>query len=163
MRRTARWLVTLSVGVLMWSPGATSADDHDKLPAGPIRDRHELMEAQGEQAEDINEALTADAEGEQTGVVQREAQAIALSAARIPSLFPKGSTDPTSRALPAIWENWDKFVQLSKQLQEQATALSNAAGSGTDEPLKDKAQKMFGTCKACHDQFRRPKEQGKGH
>jgi cytochrome c556 len=53
-------------------------------------------------------------------------------------------------------------VQLSKQLQEHAMALSNAAGSGTDENLKEKAQKVFATCKSCHDQFRRPKDQEKG-
>jgi cytochrome c556 len=157
-------LVILFVCALAFSPGAVPAQqhrhDHSKLPPGPIRDRHELMEAQGEQAKDINNAFTTGAEGF-VGVIQRAAQAIALSAAQIPRLFPKGSTDPRSRALPAIWDHWDKFVQLANQLQDQATSLSNAAGSGQDEKLQDKANKMFATCKSCHEQFRRPEDKKK--
>jgi cytochrome c556 len=165
MRGTARGLAILSVCVLAFSPGVIPAQqhkhDHSKLPPGPIRDRHELMEAQGQQAENINNAFAMGSEGFDVGIIQRAAQAIALSSAQIPGLFPKGSTDPHSRALPAIWDNWDKFVQLSKQLEDQATSLSNAAGSGQDEKLQDKAKKMFATCKSCHDQFRRPEEKKK--
>jgi len=163
MRGMSTWLVVLSVCVLAFTPGVLTADEkkheHDKLPPGPIRDRHELMESQGQNAENINSAFAEGVEGVATGVIQREAQAIAGSAHRIPDLFPKGSLDPNSRALPAIWENWDKFVALAKQLEEQATSLSNAAGTGEAEELKEKTQKMMATCKSCHDQFRRPKEQ----
>lgn len=167
MRSTARRLAILSICALAFSPGVVPADehkhDHAKLPPGPIRDRHELMKAQGQQAENINDAFNLGAgEGFDLGIIQRAAQALALSAHQIPSLFPKGSTDPKSRALPAIWDNWDKFVQLANQLEQQATSLSNAAGSGDDENLKAKSQKMFATCKSCHDQFRRPeKKKGK--
>jgi cytochrome c556 len=150
-------LVALASGLAM----ADDDDDHgghDKLPAGPIRERHELMEAIGDQAEDINEAFNVGAEGFDTGIIQRTAQQMALNAHRIPSLFPKGSTDPNSRALPAIWENWDKFVALAKQFEDQANSLSSAAGDEDDENLKEKAQKMFATCKSCHDQFRKPKD-----
>ena len=164
MRSTARWLATVSVWALICSPGALRGDDHsghEDLPAGPIRDRHELMEGQAAQAEEINEAFSIGSEGFDTGIIQRAAQGIALSAHRIPELFPKGSTDPKSRALPAIWQNWDKFVALAKQLEEQANSLSAAAGAEDDENLKEKSQKMFATCKSCHDQFRAPKDDEK--
>ncbi len=165
MRSTARRLAILSICVVVFSPGVVPGDEHkhehSKLPPGPIRDRHELMEAQGDQAENINNAFNLGAEGFDVAVIQRAAQAIAMSAHQIPSLFPKGSTDPNSRALPAIWENWDKFEQLAKQLEEQATSLSNAAAAGDDENLQEKSKKLFATCKSCHDQFRRPKEETK--
>ena len=164
MRGTATWLATLSLSVLVLAPGVITADekhDHSKLPPGPIRDRHELMETQGEEAENINMALSG-AEGMDTGIIQRDAQAIAVSAARIPSLFPKGSTDPNSRALPVIWEKWDDFVNLAKELEHNAQSLSNAAGQGLAEEVQGKAKKMMGTCKSCHDQFRKPKEEEKG-
>lgn len=135
----------------------------DKLPAGPIRDRHELMESMGQQAKDINTAFNIGAEGFDTGIIQRGAQAIALSAHRIPSLFPPGSTDPNSRALPAIWEHWDTFQQLAAQLEQQAAALSTSAGTGDGEDLSAKADKLFATCKTCHDQFRAPEKDKKGH
>lgn len=164
MRSTARWLVSVSFCVWALPPGMVLAEHegHDKLPPGPIRERHELMEGQGQQAENINGAFNVGVEGFDVAMIQRSAQAIALSAHRIPSLFPKGSTDPNSRALPAIWENWDKFVALAKQLEDQANSLSNAAASGDDENLQEKSQKMFATCKSCHDQFRKPKEEKKG-
>jgi cytochrome c556 len=154
----------VSIWALAFTPGVLRGDSHeghDKLPPGPIRDRHELMEAQGQQAEAINDAFNVGSEGFDEAIIQRAAQAIAMSSHRIPELFPKGSTDPNSRALPSIWENWDKFVALSKQLEDQANSLSDAAASQDDEMLKEKSQKMFATCKSCHDQFRRPKEDKK--
>jgi cytochrome c556 len=165
MRSTARWWAFLfvGVGVLTWSVVRSEAHTHDhaKLPPGPIRDRAELMKGIGDQAQNIHDAFNMGAEGFDTGVIQRDAQVIAESAHKIPSLFPPGSTDPNSRALPAIWDNWDKFVQLAKQLEDQADSLSRAAGSGNDEKLKEKTQKMMATCKSCHDQFRRPEHEKK--
>lgn len=162
MRSTARWLAVLSIGILAATPALVgAAHEHGKLPPGPIADRHELMETQGQQAETINTAFSAGSEGFDVAVIQRAAQAISMSAHQIPDLFPKGSTDPNSRALPAIWTNWDKFVALSKQLEDQASSLSNAAATGDTENLQMKANKMFATCKECHDQFRKPKEEKK--
>jgi cytochrome c556 len=145
------------------SPAPVSAHEHDKLPPGPIRDRHELMKGMGQSAKDINDAFDVGTEGFDAGIIQRQAQAISLSAHRIPSLFPKGTTDPNSRALPAIWENWDKFQQLANQLEQQASSLSAAAGNEDDENLPEKAKAMSGTCKTCHDQFRAPEKDKKRH
>jgi len=155
MRSTARWLTILAVGLLLAVPVNLMAHDDD-LPAGPIRDRHWLMENMGNQAEDINEAFNLGSEGFDTEVIMRAAGAIAMNAHRIPSLFPKGSTDPKSRALPAIWENWDKFTALAKQLEDQAASLQRAAGAEDDEFLKEKSKTLFATCKSCHDEFRAP-------
>ncbi|MGH7785866.1 MAG: c-type cytochrome [Candidatus Binatia bacterium] len=161
MRSMAKWWMGLAVGMSVLLPGALSADDHEghaKLPPGPIADRHELMEGIGDQAQTINDGFLMGAEGFQVAVVQRAAEQIAASATRIPGLFPKGSTDPNSRALPAIWENWDKFVALSKQLEETATSLARAADSDQNEELRGKSKKMFATCKSCHDEFRKPED-----
>ncbi len=160
MRTTAKWLTILAIGATTAYPIVRTAYGHDKddLPAGPIRDRHWLMEDMGDQAENINEAFDLGSEGFDTEVIARAAGAIAMNAHRIPALYPKGSTDPKSRALPAIWDNWDKFTQLAKDLETQAQSLSQAASSEDDEDLKTKSQKLFGTCKSCHDQFRKPEK-----
>ena len=60
-----------------------------ELPAGPIRERHELMEDMGKQAKALNGALQA---GNTAGVAA-PAEAIARLAAGIVKLFPPGSTD----------------------------------------------------------------------
>lgn len=162
MRRTARWMAIVATGVLMMMPVGASADDDDDLPAGPIRDRHELMEEMGDQAEDINEAFdVGGGEGFDTEMIQRSAGVIAMQAHKIPDLFPKGSTDPKSRALPAIWDNWDQFVQMSKDLEQAAQSLSLAAASEDDENDREKADKVFAACKSCHDKFRKPEEKKK--
>ena len=168
MRSTTRWFLSVAIGAVLAAPVLVSAADdddgkheHDELPAGPIRERHELMEAIGDSAEDINTAFSMGDTGFDIAVIQREAGQIALNAHRIPSLFPKGSTDPKSRALPAIWENWDKFEALAKQLETTAQSLSDAARATDDEDLKEKSKKVFATCKSCHDQFRKPEDKKK--
>src|SRR5512143_718034 len=162
MRRTARWVAFLATGMIAMLPAGAPADDiTNKLPAGPIRDRHVLMKEIGDQAQNINDAFDIGAEGFDTSIIQRAGTVIALDAHRIPDLFPKGSTDPNSRALPKIWDKWDDFVNLAKQLEDQAQKLSAAAGAEDDEDLKMKSKKMFDTCKSCHDQFRKPKDQKK--
>jgi cytochrome c556 len=156
-------MAIVATGVLVSLPvGLRAEDDDDDLPAGPIRERHELMEEIGDQAEDINDAFdVGGGEGFDTSIIQRAGTVIAMNAHRIPDLFPKGSTDPKSRALPKIWEKWDEFVKLAKQLEDQAQKLSAAAGSEDDENLREKSKKMFGTCKSCHDQFRKPEDKKK--
>jgi cytochrome c556 len=164
MRRTARWVAILATGMIATLPAGLRADEDDitsKLPAGPIRDRHVLMKEIGDQAENINDAFNDGAEGFDTSIIQRAGTVIAMDAHRIPELFPKGSTDPNSRALPAIWTKWDDFVKLAKQLEDQAQSVSAAAGAEDDEDLKGKTKKMFATCKSCHDQFRKPKDEKK--
>lgn len=163
MRRTASGVAFLVTGMLAMASPAVRADDDmaAKLPAGPIRERYELMEEIGDAADDINEAFNVGSEGFDTSIIQRAGTTIAMDAHRIPDLFPKGSTDPNSRALPKIWDNWDEFVKLAKQLESQAQSISTAAGDEDDEDLKGKVKKMFATCKSCHDQFRKPKDQKK--
>ncbi len=156
MRSKSTWLLILAFGLLTAPAVLIADDDDDSLPAGPIKDRHWLMESMGDEAEDIKEAFNLDQEGFDTAVIQRSADILAQNAHRMTALFPKGSTDPKSRALPAIWENWDKFVQNAKDLETSAQSLSMAAASEDDENLKEKSQKVFANCKSCHDQFRKP-------
>lgn len=124
----------------------------ENLPAGPIRDRHTLMEEIGDNAKTIGGALK---KGTTDGVAAA-ADAIHTRAAKIPALFPKGSTDPKSRAKPEIWDNWSEFERLSASLEKDSGALAQTARDGGDVPAA--AHKMFDNCKSCHDQFRVPEE-----
>jgi cytochrome c556 len=144
----------LIIGCLFVAWQVSAHEHKEDLPAGPIRDRHALMEEIGDHAKKIGGALK---QGTTEGVAA-EADGISVEAKKINALFPKGSTDPKSRALPAIWENWDKFVELAKQLETTSQSLSSAAAASDDEDLKEKSQKVFATCKSCHDQFRKPEE-----
>lgn len=159
MGRTATWLVSLAMGPLMISVAALADPTqhaHDDLPPGPIRDRHRLMEGIGQRAEQINNALKAGATGSQVTTIEQAAKAMAGDAQKIPALFPPGSTDSKSRALPAIWQKWSTFEAGATNLEKNATALAASASSGDTRDLKEKARQVFSTCKSCHDQFRKP-------
>ncbi len=126
-----------------------------KLPAGPIRERHELMEGVGKNAKVIGDALKSG----NLDPVAGAAEKIQASATKATALFPPGSTHAKSRAKPEIWQNWAKFEQLMKELETNAGALAVAAKSGGDVP--GAAKKMFDTCKSCHDDFRVPEKKKK--
>jgi cytochrome c556 len=124
----------------------------DELPAGPIRDRHELMEGIGKNAKIIGDALKA---GNTTPVAGAAAK-IQADAGKIAALFPPGSTHPKSRAKAEIWQEWPKFESNTKQLQVNADALAAAAKDGGD--VRAAAHNLFDACKSCHDQFRMPEK-----
>ena len=126
------------------------------LPAGPIRDRHVLMEGIGKQAKIIGDAMKAG----NTAPVAAAADQIQTDAGKILGLFPPGSTDPKSRAKADIWTNWVDYTALVTRLQTHAGALAAAARAHGD--VKGAADAMFGACKSCHDKFREPEKQ-KGH
>lgn len=123
-----------------------------ELPAGPIRDRHDLMEQIGKQAKVVGDAVKA---GDSAPVGAAAAQ-IQADAGKILALFPPGSADPRSRAKAEIWTNWAEFSTLTQQLQTDAGALAAAAPSQGD--LKAAANTMFSACKGCHDKFREPEK-----
>lgn len=146
----------LAIASLLLLAGAfTLAKAHvasEELPAGPLRDRHELMEGIGKNAKIIGDALKS---GDLSPVGDAAAK-IQTSAAKIIPLFPKGSTDPLSRAKPEIWEHWDTFQKNAKDLEARAGLVASAAQSGGN--VKAAAHDMFGACKSCHDEFRKPEK-----
>ncbi len=144
------WFVAATV-LLACGAGAV-AMSAEELPAGPIRERHQLMEGIGKNAKAIGDALKAG----NTAPVAGAAQQIAADAAKIAPLFPAGSTHPKSRAKPEIWQDWPKFEADVKQLQTNAAALAAVAKDGGN--VGSAAQGMFDTCKSCHDQFRVPEK-----
>lgn len=127
-----------------------------KLPAGPVRDRHELMEGIGKNAKIIGAALKA----HNFEPVAGAAEKIQAAAPKIAGLFPEGSTHPKSRAKPEIWSNWAKFEATAKKLETNAGALATTAKSRADVPAA--AKTLFDTCKSCHDQFRVPEKKKGG-
>ena len=128
------------------------------MPAGPIRDRHELMEKIGKNAKIIGDALKAGKMGPDSGIGPA-AMEISTSASKIPSLFPPGSTNPKSRAKPEIWTNWKKFEETAKLLEGRAAEVANEVAAGGNIPVK--AQEMFAACKSCHEEFRKPEKEKK--
>lgn len=153
MRKTTAPFI---LATLLAASGLAAAHAAEKeLPAGPVRDRHDLMEHVGKNAKTIGDALKSG----QHAPITDAARAIQADSAKVLALFPKGSAHPDSRAKDEIWSDWAKFEQANKDMDAKAGALAAAAESGGDVGAAGKA--MFGTCKSCHDSFRRPDEDEK--
>ncbi|WP_170364019.1 c-type cytochrome [Ruegeria arenilitoris] len=75
------------------------------------------------------------------------------------AMWPAGSdnvSDPSSRALPAIWENFPDVSAKGKAMAEAAVAMQAAAGQDV-EALKAAMGPLGGACSACHKAYRAPK------
>jgi cytochrome c556 len=72
----------------------------------------------------------------------------------IPDLFPEGSIVGDSKALPAIWENWDEFVAIVETGKQAATDAIAAAEAGDAAAYQAAYQALGATCGQCHQQFR---------
>ena len=55
---------------------------------------------------------------------------------RVPALFEVPATDPTSEALPAIWTEWDRFVELAGEARQTAAEINIASENDLPAALK---------------------------
>ena len=69
-----------------------------------------------------------------------------------PEAFKVNATDPKSEAKPAIWDEFDEFTRLSKDLAETTTLL--AGSIDTIDDLRPALKGISKGCKACHSQYR---------
>jgi cytochrome c556 len=76
--------------------------------------------------------------------------AVEDAASRIPAAFEEPETDPKSEALPAIWENWGKYVDASDALIRAASRMDVS----TLDSLRSTLPEVGGTCRGCHKPFR---------
>mgnify|MGYP001278393944 CR=1 FL=1 len=72
----------------------------------------------------------------------------------IPDVFPENSIVGDSKALPAIWENWDDFTAIAESGLAAAESGLAAAEAGDMAAYTAAVQTIGGTCGQCHQQFR---------
>lgn len=113
---------------------------------GVVKQRMDAMGQMGK----ATEALTKIMRGQQAydaATVKAHAATIKSHAGdSLTALFPEGSTDHPSEALPEIWSNWDEFVELARRLEVLANGLEAASENGLmsdgDRPMSDMGSMM---------------------
>lgn len=73
-------------------------------------------------------------------------------------MWPMGTDDMSidgTRAQPALWENFDKVIEISKGFSAAAENLALVAGNGADA-VGGAIGPVFEACTACHKAFRAP-------
>lgn len=167
-RKLLAWVALATGG---FAVAGAVADEH---LTGVAKERHDLMEGLAGAIQPMADMVR--------GIQPYDADRMRELAATIAdsggdtltSLFPEGSYDPAGEALPAIWEDWDRFVMLADNLVDAANAMAAAADNppgppsagppdpaagGGGEPQAMDAGMALGqlgmSCGACHDDFRK--------
>ena len=82
--------------------------------------------------------------------------AIAESMSKLPwAGFVDGSGVGDTKAKPEIWSDNAKFKAASEKMQGEMTKLAAVAKGGNIDAIKAQAGVTGGTCKGCHDDFRK--------
>jgi cytochrome c556 len=100
--------------------------------------------------------------------VESNAMALAELAKEIETHFPKDTgrgnyPDKVTRALPAIWKDWDGFKKDIQRLADQSSKLAHLAKEGNKDAVVNfigKSGKYSKTqigCAECHESFQGPK------
>lgn len=69
--------------------------------------------------------------------------------------FGPGTDKGDTRALPAVWTEQAKFKAAGDKMQAEVAKLNAAAKTGNLDAIKAAFGAAGGSCKACHDDFRK--------
>jgi cytochrome c556 len=87
------------------------------------------------------------------------AEAIAEAAEYTPEMFPDGSTQKPTAALPVIWEKPDQFKQAAEHAHELAETLAETSeGGDVQAALAAFAALGKEGCGGCHETFRKKQD-----
>jgi cytochrome c556 len=121
---------------------------------GIVKTRMEMMKDVGASMKLIGAMVKGEAAFD-AAKVEEAANTIAKHAGHIPKIFPEGSLDKPTEALPVIWTRWDDFTRIGKEMETAAQALAEAAKTaGEAKDIVPQLGAVGQTCKSCHQDFR---------
>lgn len=83
------------------------------------------------------------------------ARTLAGWAKALSGMFPEGSINDQSNALPTVWTDRENFEATAALYAERAARMAEIAKSGDSEAFKTQWSLVRETCSSCHDRFRR--------
>jgi cytochrome c556 len=150
-----KYVVLLAAGLGLGL--ASLAVAQEKGAKGVVAIRQATMGANGKHMGAIKVILTEDPQLLKHVTVH--AQAIAEVLEYVPEMFPKGSDQQPTWALPVIWEKPDQFGQAAKRAHELAEKLAETAKGGeVQATLAAFATLGKDGCGGCHDTFRKKQD-----
>jgi cytochrome c556 len=126
--------------------------------ADPIADRKALMKERGGIVGQLSK-VTKGEEAFDAAKVLASLTALHANAEKfdVDALFPAGSDQGDTRALPKIWEDMAGFKTEAEKF-ETVTAEAVAAAPQDVEALKAQVGAIGQACGTCHEAYRRPSE-----
>ncbi|MCZ6647225.1 MAG: cytochrome c [SAR324 cluster bacterium] len=127
--------------------------------AGIIQYRQKVMGAQSGHLGGIGQILKHSLPFKED--IPSHARAVANLAKLLPKLFPEGTGEGKTDALPKIWQDMDGFKKAAGKLEQEASKLAQVAQSGDSGAIMAQLKKTGKACGGCHKKFRQPKEKRK--
>lgn len=88
--------------------------------------------------------------------VAADSAAVAEYMSRLPwTAFGEGTDKGDTRARPEIWKERAKFDDYAEKMQAEMVKLSAATKTGNLESIKAAVNSTGGSCKTCHDAYRK--------
>jgi len=72
----------------------------------------------------------------------------------VPGMFPEGSNQGETSALPAIWSDWAGFQAASDAYLAAATKLATAAQAGDKDAFSAALGEVAARCSGCHAKYK---------
>lgn len=124
---------------------------------GVVKERMELMKSLGDRMKETG-AMVKGKTAFRSEIIASNAREIQQTAPDIIRLFPQGSLKMPTEALPRIWEEWDRFNEMTDRLIREAGKLSDVAIAGDRREIMIQFTKVGKTCSSCHTDFRKKSE-----
>ena len=124
---------------------------------GVVKERMELMKTLGDRMKETG-AMVKGKVAFRSEIIAANAREVQKAALDITRLFPKGSLKKPTEALPRIWEEWDRFNDMTDRLTREAGKLNDVAIVGDQREIMIQFTKVGKTCSSCHTDFRKKKE-----
>ena len=119
--------------------------------------REKIMRVNGASMGAINDILKFKLAGGTEHIVAH-AETMARESRLIAKAFESQAMTDESRALPAIWEQWDGFVAAADSLGEASSKLAEVAKGGDQGAIMAQVKVVGQACSGCHDSYRKPNE-----
>jgi cytochrome c556 len=150
--RSNRQMIAALIFVLSGIGAAAVAQDKEAV----LKNRETLMKGQAKDLGSIKSYTDGKADLSQAEV---GATNLTQSTKKISEVFPPGTGGADSEgkfaAKPAIWTDWNKFLDLQKTAENKADALLAAVKSGNKAAVETAfADLGKNGCGACHESFR---------
>ena len=149
MSALARLLSPLSAAILV---AAAAADVHNAIDY-----RKDVMLSMAAHLSALTELLGGGLELDERHV-EIQATSLGLNAQLVSSLFPPGSDEGDTSALPGIWQRPEQFLNRAEAAEREGRNLVAAAGSGDREFMVQSLKRLADACRDCHRDFRHEEE-----
>ena len=87
-------------------------------------------------------------------LVASQSATLSTLSKKIPGLFRSKNTQKPSEAKVSIWEDWQEFERLTRDLDDQSSSLAEQAKTLSARDARGRFARIAKTCTACHAKFR---------